>query len=169
MKDTSAMKCRYYVNPYKFACGLATSVFCAIIGTVQALRHDPISALVFFLIALVFLYTVFLSASIIILDEDGVSCSFLGFSRRCLSWSDIAEVGVLGTKVFNRSNPNKTGEMYIYFSTKPLTDDECFRLGLKWPPHDMIYLLYTKERLQQVQLRWSSFIRTYNTGKLHIE
>lgn len=163
------MSQRYYVNPYKFAAGLGTFLVCGVLSAVMVYIHELLSALIFGIIAVIFLFPAIIYGSIITVDEKGARCTFLGILRREISWSQVKETGVIGTKVFNKSNKDKTGDMYLYFSPKELTDNERFELGMKWPPRDMIFLLYTKERTTWVQSMWSNKIHTYNTGKLHIE
>ena len=163
------MSKRFFANPYKFAVGLGTVLVCGTISGAMLYIREPLSALIFGILALIFVFPVFVYGSTVTIDEEGVYCSFLGIARKKILWSQVKETGVIGTTVFNKSNPDKTGDMYLYFSPKELNDAERFNLGMKWPPKDLIFLLYTKERTAWVQSMWSNKIHTYNTGKLHIE
>lgn len=160
---------RYFVNPYKFAAGLGTFLVCAVLSAAMVYIHELISAFVFGIIALIFLYPAVIYGSVITIDSEGASCTFLGIPRKKITWDQVKEAGVIGTKVFNKSNQDKTGDMYLYFSPKELNDEERFALAMKWPPKDMVFLLHTRERTIWVQSVWSNKIHTYNTGKLHIE
>ena len=116
--------------------------------------------------AVLFIFVAFLYGSTITLDAKGLSRSFFGIPICSVSWSEIAEVGVIGLKVFNNNDTKRTGTRYIYFSPLPLDKDSRFRLALEWPPRDMLYLYYSKERAAAVQSLWNRTIETYNAGNL---
>ena len=110
--------------------------------------HNWLALVLFSLFAAVFVVICVLYGSTLILDEQGLSLRFFGLPLRAMRWSEIAEVGVVGLKVFNNNDAKRTGTRYIYFSPRPLDKDARFRLALEWPPRDMLYLCYSKERLQ---------------------
>lgn len=162
------MKKQYYADPNKFAAGIATFLVCAILSATMLSIRYFIPGFVFFLIALLFLSVSVLYGAVVSIDQEGITRSFFGLFPKRFLWREITEIGVIGTKVLNRADPDKTGTLYLYFSPEALDDEKRFALGLAWPPKDLIYLLYNKERMDCVQLQWAGKIHTFNTGNLHI-
>ena len=99
------------------------------------------------------------------LDDSGLSKTLFGIKLQHFSWTDIAEVGVAGTRVFNQNNPKRAGSLYLYFSPKALSEEERFDLMLRWPPSKSTpYMIFDKQRLTAVQLLWGKKIEKYNAG-----
>lgn len=159
------MKTRFYVDPYKFAVALATIVVCVLLCLWNVLRGQ-IMGFLFLIPAAPFVYVALLYGTQLEVTPDSISAIRFGKTVRTVPWSNIAEMGVVGTKVFNRSNPDKTGNLYIYFSGQLLDEDARFQLALRWPPKEQLYMLYTKERMDSVRPLWFGKVQTYNTGKL---
>lgn len=158
------MKHRYFIHPLKFGVALCTVAACAVLAMAAASAGSWIPAALFGAAAALFLFVSVLYGSTLTLDEKGLSRSFFGIPMHRMPWTEIAEVGVVGLKVFNNNDPKRTGTRYIYFSPHTLDKDGRFRLALEWPPRDMLYLCYTKERATAVQSLWNSTIQTYNAG-----
>lgn len=137
---------------------------CVFLALLSVAMHNWLALVLFSLFAAVFVVVCVLYGSTLILDEQGLSLRFFGLPLRAMRWSEIAEVGVVGLKVFNNNDARRTGTRYIYFSPRPLDKDARFRLALEWPPRDMLYLCYSKERLQAVQSLQSVAIETFNAG-----
>ena len=159
------MNKRYFVDPYKLGISIGTIAVCLLLCLYNVFRVQFLGFL-FLLPALPFLYIAVLYGSILEVDTEGVRCIRLGRTIRTMPWTEIAELGVVGTKVFNRGNPDKTGELYIYFSLVQMEEQERFRMALQWPPREQLYLLYTKERMDFIRPLWFDEVRIYNTGKL---
>lgn len=163
-QEGSATKHQYLIHPFKFGVALCTVAVCAFLAFLAAAAGNWIAAVLFGAAAALFVFVAVLYGSTLTLDDGGLSRSFFGIPMRSIPWSDIAEVGVVGLKVFNNNDPNRPGTRYIYFSPRTLDKDSRFRLALEWPPRNMLYLCYTKERFTAVQALWNSTIETYNAG-----
>ena len=162
------MEQKFMVNKFKCAASAASAAaFILLAGAVLSI-HRPGSALIFLLLGLVFAWIGLEAGSFLCLNEEGVSLQLFGKTRRHMSWDQIKEVGVAGTKVFNRSHPEKAGSIYIYFSPAEMTEDERFQMMLRWPSHSCLYMIYNEERFNAVQSRWNSHIETYNVGDLRL-
>ena len=155
---------KYCVSPFKFAVAAATCIISLLLTAVQLYLQEWAATALFLIIALLFLAVAVINGSVITISPSGISRSFAFISLSRQSWSDIAEVGVIGTKVFNNKDSKRTGTRYIYFSNACLDDEGRFQLALKWPPKGMMYLQYTKERLESVQLLWEKKVESYNAG-----
>ena len=158
------MKRQYCVSPFKLAVSICTSLFSFLMAGVQIFLREWPAVILFFSVAVIFFAVAAANGSLIVLSPEGIQKKLAFLTLATLDWSDIKEVGVIGTKVFNGNHPSRTGTRYIYLSTAAFTDQERFRLALAWPPRNMIYLQYSKERLETVQLLWEGKIDTYNAG-----
>jgi len=160
-------KNRFIVDPYKTAIALATSIGCIALGIAVATIGRYVSMAVFFAIAALFLWVLYINGSTVTLLDDGVELAFLGHRRKFFKWEDIQEVGCAGTKIIRQKDKNDVGSCNIYFSETAMDDDERHQMLFKWPPKDKIYMLYIAERLEAVQYAWSGRIIFYNSGKVH--
>lgn len=161
------MKCdKFFVDPTKFLISLITSILSILIAVCQVIINRPGSAVIFFIIALLFILLSITYGTRISITEAGISSSIFGKVKKSISWDKIEEVNVAGTHLFNLGNKNNPGTIYIIFSEEKLSDDQLFAVLLRWPPKKRIYLKYTKERLDMIQFYWSNKIRSYNIGKL---
>lgn len=165
-QEVFTTKHQYLIHPLKFGVALCTIVVCILFAVSAALAGNWIPAALFGAVAVVFAFIAVLYGSTLTLDQQGLSRSFFGIPMHRIPWSDIAEVGVVGLKVFNNNDSKRTGTRYIYFSPQPLDKDERFRLALEWPPRNMLYLCYTKDRAVTVQSLWDRTIQTYNAGNI---
>ena len=164
MRDPMNLKC--HVHTPKFIISLITFILLFVVGISLLTINRYFSATLFLLLGLVFSIIAILSGSSIHVSDTGIRQTFLGLTLRSLNWNEISEIGVVGTKVFNKKNPERTGTLYIYFSKVKLTKEERFKMILKWPPFHQIYLQYTETRFHAVQGFWNSHIETYNIGNL---
>lgn len=158
------MKNRYLVHTFKFVVALATCILCLVLAGVMVYLREWIALPILALIFVIFAYVTVLYGSVVSVDEKGVHLTFLGISRRSVPWSDIREVGIVGVKVFNNNEPKLTGSRYIYFSPRTMDDAARFKLALEWPPKDMLYVSYARQRVEEIQLLWTGPIETYNAG-----
>lgn len=160
------MEQRFIVNPFKAIASALSCLGLLTIGASMAAIHRWGSTAVFFLIALVFFIIAVQSGAVVRITGSGVRKSILGVKTAELAWTDVAEVGVIGTKVFNQHHPERTGGLYIYLSKAAMTEEERFAMALRWPPADKIYLTYDAKRLNAITLLWDHKIQSYNTGNL---
>lgn len=156
---------KYLVYPLQFAVCLVTILICSILGICEIIINRPVSAIIFFAIAFLFLIVSFSSGAIITINESGIHRFILGKCTKSLTWNSISEIGVAGSKVLNQKNKNHTGTLYIYISEQRMTEEELFQMMLRWPSKKL-FLQYTKTRMDSIQLYWSDKIATYNTGNL---
>jgi hypothetical protein len=160
------MKYNYMVHTLKFVVSLLLFILFAAVCICLFVLGRPFSATVFAILAFIFIVVSLLSGSVISIDATGICHRTCGITVKSLQWENIAEVGVIGTKVFNKHHPSKTGTIYIYFSETPMTDQERFAMMLKWPPLRKIYMCYTSKRFSSVQTLWDNKIIIYNIGNL---
>lgn len=160
------MKRSFVVHPIKLTVSLFTSAVTLILSISAMTTKNIVAAVIFMAIALVFLGTCLVFGSVLTIDRDGVRRSFLGLTLRTLSWQEVAEIGVAGTKVLKKADSDRTGELYIYFSPVPLDDQARFEMMLKWPPQEQIFMYYTAARARAVMECTEKGIETYNAGKL---
>ena len=160
------MERKYCVDPLKCVISAITAACFALIGGCLLDLGRWVSAAVFLALAAVFCGLAAANGATIHIDSTHIWRTVLGVKTRGICWNDVAEVVVTGTKVFNQRHPERTGNLYIYFSPQPLTDEERFGIMLKWPPEGKIYLLYNAKRILEIQTIWSSKIQTFNAGNI---
>ena len=162
------MKKTYMIYPFKFIVSLVTFLFSTILAvTLFSISRLP-SAVVFTVIAILFLAVAILYGSKITLDDTGLTCTFLLINRRHVDWNEIAEVGIVGSKVFRNDDRKDVGTLYLYFSPVTLTEQERFELVLHWPPFDKLFLKYSPNRLEAIQQYWSGNIVFYHAGDVFL-
>lgn len=158
------MKNTYMIYPFKFCISVATSLTSFLLAISMLLINRLGSFLLFLIIAIVFLAVALINGSKLTIDDKGVRRTLFGKTLYQYSWEEIAEVGVIGTKVFRNDDKKDVGSRHLYFSREVLTDEERFRMVLQWPPRNKLYMLYNTERLSAVQSYWSGKIETYKAG-----
>ncbi|MCQ2557840.1 MAG: hypothetical protein MJ135_01860 [Oscillospiraceae bacterium] len=159
------MKNEFYVNKVRaIVCAIgsvATLVPCITCLWYGELFGTAVLAIGF----LWFFVQVLFSGAKVKVDEKGVTKSLLGKELMHQSWSEIGEVGAVGLKVFQKDvREVRPGTIYMYFSPEKLNNQKRFELALKFPPKNMIYMRYDKERDKVVQSIWPDRIIGYNTG-----
>lgn len=159
-------KKRYHADTFKYGVALATCGVSLLIGLLALQFHAWITAILFLACAGCFGWIAFRYGTVVHIDIDGLRCTFWGREYRKMDWSEIAEVGVVGLKVFNNNDPKHTGTRYFYFSPEPLDKDRRFRLVLEWPPKKMIILHFSPDSLHAVQMEWGGKIETFNAGDI---
>ncbi|MDF2510749.1 MAG: hypothetical protein K0S04_615 [Herbinix sp.] len=162
------MKKKYRIDTLKASVSTATVLFCFTIFVSLIIIHRFGSAAVFFLIGLIFIRPMLIYGTTISVEASGIRSFFLWKTLKFLSWEEITEVGVAGTRIFHKKDTKKTGTLYIYISKVALTDEDRFNMMLNFPPKDIIFLTYSKQRLDAIQMLFSNKIQTYNAGDLHI-
>lgn len=166
MKGELYMKQSYLVNPIKcFIASLTALTFLILSVTMVALVR-PFSSAVFAALSIIFIAVALQNGSRIYINEQGVQKFLLGRKIRGFMWEEISELGICGTKVFHKNHPERAGTLYIYASKQALSDEERFHMILKWPPKNQIYMTYTPQKLQMMQLLSCQKIHMYNTGDL---
>lgn len=157
------MKKSFLVYVTKMLAGLGTFAVSAILGGTYAYTGKFLEAAIFWIIAIVFGLIGLNYSCLITIDETGVRKSIFGKTLRFLPWSQIQEVGIVGTKVFGGSE-DQTGTRFLYFSPVTMTEEERFNMVLKWPPKEQIYLEYGREQLELVRMLYYGTIETYRAG-----
>lgn len=165
MKKTTL---RTVVNPLKAALALATVLFFAFYSIFYLIRALWLEATVFLVIAVLFLPVVYLNSSVVVVSPNEVCLKFLRYTRMQLSWSQIQEIGVLGNRVFRRSNSKHSGTIYIYFSPWKMSDQERFNLAVKKAPKEIIFTVYSEKKISFIQNLWSTPLTLYNVGNLEL-
>lgn len=156
---------KFMINPFKCYAAIASSFLFTALAFSMLPTERWFSVIIFSLLALIFAYIGLNAGCILHLDDSGLCKTLFGFKLQTIPWSDIKEVGVAGTKVFNCNNPERTGSLYLYFSPKVLSENERFDLMLRWPPSkNTLYMIFNKKRLVTVQLLWGKNIQTFNIG-----
>lgn len=161
------MKKTYLVDTFKAVVSIATVLFSLTIVFSLIIIHRLGSAAVFLLVGLLFLKPMLTYAASVCVDQTGIRCFLPWKTLKTFTWDEIGEVGVAGTKLFTGKNSKNTGALYIYVSKTAFTDEDRFDMMLHWPPKDLIYLTYSKQRLDEIQMRFSNKIQTYNAGDIH--
>jgi len=159
-------KYSFCAHTSKFIIALTTAVASAFFAVLMLTLREYVGTLLFLLIAVLFAAVSVLYGTTVTLDKAGVSRSFGPFHKKELFWNDIVEVGVVGVKIFNNNDPKHTGSRYIYFSLHPLDEAARFKLAMEWPPRKMLYMAYSKKRMQAVQFLWNRPIESYNAGDI---
>jgi len=152
----------------------AFAVFFVILA-IAMLTVGKMDFALFFLVFILFFGAIAVFyGSLVTLTKEGVTQRILFIPVRRLSWDEVQEFGVLGSrppfksKVSISRRFNKPGTLYFYVSPKKMTDDERFDLVLKWPPFHICFFRYSQKRFEQVQFMADREIRTYNTGALSL-
>ena len=127
------------------------------------------SAAIFFLLAAIIIVSTTYYGSVISVNSQGITRTTCFFIKKTKLWSEIAEIGVCGTKVFNSHNKKRTGTIYFYTSSRKMSDDDCFQMLLHWPPKGEFVFKYDPDALAAVQYYYESKIKMYNTGNLILE
>lgn len=156
---------KFMINPFKcFAAVTSSLLFLSLAFSMISTRRW-FSICVFLLLSLIFGYISLTAGCILHLDDSGLYKTLFGLKLQYFAWTDIAEVGIAGTKVFHQKNSNHTGSIYLYFSPKSLSEDERFDLMLRWPPSkNTPYMIFNKKRFTAVQLLWGKEIQKFNIG-----
>lgn len=154
----------FFIDPVRGAVSLATLVFLALIAILLAAIAEYLAAAVFMGVGLLFLPSVRQYGSVVRFEERGVSVAFLGRTRLSISWEEIAEVGVAGSRLFGRDTKKRPGTLYLYLSPVSMTEDERFQMMFRFPPKDKIALVFTDKAHNALRLYWSGEIHTYNAG-----
>lgn len=116
---------------------------------------------------LVYLGIAAMYGAVVHIGPEGVSRKMLLLPREHHSWEELQEVGVFGSKVLKQEGSSRVGTLYLYFSTKAMTDQERFDMVLKWPIRQ-IHFVFSQRSLGLVQYYWTKKIDTFNTGDLRI-
>lgn len=162
------MRNDFCIHPLRLVISGATVLTSVVLGITAIIIGEPVAAALLFLIALLFLWQAFIYGPWVSITPEGVRKHIFGHTLKFQSWDEIQEVGVIGTKVFNKLTPEKTGYLYIYFSPKKMTQQDRFQLALNFPPKDMIFLIHSQEREDMVQAFQSTRLVGYNTGSLKL-
>ena len=100
------------------------------------------------------------------LNETGIQKTFLFFNLWFIPSSDIAEVGVIGTRVFC-PKPDKTGMRYIYFSEEKLDEDSRFKLCFRMAAQDVCHIFRTQRSACPMFSFYGLTIASYQAGDLY--
>ena len=165
MKETRIM-----ADPLKFYAALATSVVLVFLVLKSFELGHFISGAFFVLLLLAFVCIMYLYGAVLHMSQDGVRREFLFIPILTVTWDQIREIGVVGTKVFNGTGKKKkTGRRYIYISPEELTGEERFKMALEWPPRNgVLYCIYSRANVDAIQFFWSKPIAAYNAGDIFV-
>lgn len=162
------MKNKFRIDNFKAGVSIATLLFCSLISVSQIIIHRFGSAAVFFLVGLIFIKPILTYGATISVDQSGIRCHFLSKTLKNFTWDEVAEVGVAGTRIFAKKASKNPGTIYLYISKSTMTDEDRFDMMLNWPKKDIIFLTYSKQRLDAIQMRFSNKIQTYNAGDIRL-
>lgn len=168
LENPDKIRSDFCIHPERFAVCVFTVLASLILGITFLTLKNWLGACVMFTIGALFVWQGYVYGPWVSITCEGIRKHIFGWTLKQVRWDEIKEVGVVGTKVFNKLTPDKTGPMYIYFSPKEMTTEERFRLALNFPPKDMLFLFHNKEREDLVQNLWSTKLIGYNTGKLNL-
>ena len=158
----------YLTDPLKSAASGITAAFCLAVVIAAVSMEEFIAAGVFAAITMLFGYIFVKSCRLMRISKEGIETSFFGLGWKRLTWKQIGELGCCGMKVFKDSKSKRSGTLYIYFSEKPLTDEERFDMVLKWPRPDIPHLSYSRKRLDFIQYQWDDEIVFYNADRARL-
>lgn len=168
LENPEKIRTDFCIHPERFIICVCTVLASLILGiTYLVLKNWP-GVLVMLVICGLFLWQGWIYGPWVSITCDGIRKHIFGWTLASVRWDELKEVGVVGTKVFNKLNSDKTGPMYIYFSPKEMTTEERFQLALNFPPKHMLFLLHNQEREDLVQALWNTKLIGYNTGKLNL-
>lgn len=157
---------KYMADPVKFTIYGGASLLLLVCGIAGLIYKAWLFAVIFLAAAIGFVGYTLEYGMTLELSKEGIRKRILpGAKGKTYPFSEIREVGVVGTNPFNPTpdKGDKTGVIYIYFSPKPL--DETQRRALVYSmPRDMCFMRYTEQRLKAVQSCWDNQIIQYNTG-----
>lgn len=160
---------KYIVHMPKFTVSAICCIVFAGIGGFCFFPGKWREGIVFAAFAVIYGVIAVMTGSSLYIGGKYLEQRFLGIRIRSLAWQDVKEVGVVGTKVFNKGNPDKTGSLYIYFSPAVMDDDERFQMCVRWPPKKAMYMQYTHKRITAVQSLWDKPLELFNVGSLEIQ
>lgn len=157
------------VNVRTFLAAFFTVILLGSCAIYDLLLGNYAATLVFALLCIPFVKIALQDGSVVKISKAGVELYCPGHKSRRLHAENIAEIGVVGLKVFHGSGKKKRyGTKYIYFSPQKLSDDECLSMCLNWPPRDKIYMRYSFERIQEVQSIFARELHIYNADDIEI-
>ena len=168
-------KVTFIAEPVLMALYGAFSVLFCILA-VSMLTVGKTDFALFFLVFILFFgaITAFYG-SLVTVTREGFTQRFLFIPVRRLTWDEVKELGVLGSrptfrsKAAEKSKRNKRpGILYFYVSPKELTEDERFDLVLKWPPFHLCFFRYSQKRFEVLQFMADRPMIEYNTGALSL-
>ena len=142
---------------------LSICLFC-LLSVLALLDVEYVMAAVFLFLSGIFIWYFLSIAAIVRISAEGVERKSLLSGSLIVTWDDLKQVGILGTRAFPRSRMNRGGVKYIYFSRDVLNEEDLFRLILKWPSRDVPYVPYRRRNIDTVSLLWKGDIERYNTG-----
>jgi len=155
---------RFLVNKTQAILSAVIILFFGSYGLFYLLNKMWPEALFFLFIFVLFDVVFFKSASIIKVDPENITLSFLGKAYRHISWSDVKEIGLIMEHRYHHKK--RGGEKYIYFSPHKMTASERYKMILNWPPKKMLSMEYSEKRLEYVMTIWGKELKAYNVEEL---
>lgn len=155
-----------FKDPAKAVFSFTIAVFFISYGVFFCAQELYPGAIVFVLLGLLFLAVAVNSATVVLISRKGVECVPVFGRKKSLEWSEIREVGILGTSFLFKENKGKRNRKYIYFSSEKLDEDLRFKLMAAWPSSKVPYITFSKKHFEEVQLLWQKEILFYNVGNL---
>ncbi|MBR1919848.1 MAG: hypothetical protein IJ831_09520 [Spirochaetales bacterium] len=165
----SRRKSSYILDPFKFGVSILTAAASLVICVTMIVISRPIETAVFLIIAAIFLREASINMNRIYITDEGARMDdFRGRTLLFFRWDEIEEIGVAGSKVFPKSDKGKRGTLYIYISRNELTDQERFEMMFKFPPRNIITMVYDRDRLDAIQIRYTPKLKKFNTGSAEL-
>lgn len=128
---------------------------------------SPAAAAACLIFSSIYLLGAVLNGAAVQIGPEGISRRILWFTPKCYYWDQLEEIGVFGTKLFHRQNSDKVGTLYMYASTEAMTEEQRFRMVLRWPPKQ-IYFAFNASHLELIRCFWTKDIVGYNVGELRL-
>ncbi|MCC8121406.1 MAG: hypothetical protein LIO42_05405 [Oscillospiraceae bacterium] len=157
----------FTVNAWKSILGAACCTLFVLLGIGFVVSSLWILAVLCFLLGAVYGWVFLQNACRIQLGEETVERRLFGRPLKCLTWTQVGEVGVVGLKLFG-PNKKRVGTRYIYFAPEKMTEEQRFNMCLKWPPKEGVYMRFSPQRLQAVKERWKIPLAQCNAGEIEI-
>ena len=165
LKGQAMKKRSWFLDPLKLCVAAVVAAGASILAVVEFIIGETAMGVILLCVALLFVGVALYEGQTITIDENGVRRCLLGKENLCWRWEDIREIGVAGAKALGGSKHHH-GTLYIYFSQEHMREEDRMRMMLRQPVKDKILLQYTRQRMDAVQMYWSSTVETWNAGDL---
>lgn len=152
---------RCIINKTKAVLSCIITGFFGIFGIFYITHGMWIEAVVFLAFSLIFGLVFRENASVLTIDRQNVTLSFMRKQRRQMSWDDIKELGLINENITSRGKAGK-GHRYIYLSPYEMTDSQRFTMVIHWPPKDILYIEYGEKQLEFIMTLYGNELRTCN-------
>lgn len=157
-----------FVDKIKFTIASITAIVFLLLSILFFLMRLWILAVIALAGMVLYVFITAKNGSRVHVTNESLEVRLLWNTLQSVSWNEIREVGVCGTKVLKPAGSKWSGAKYIYFSKEKMDDDDRFDMCLKWPSKDMIYFRFNYKRIKKIVRIWGPDIVLYNTGPIDI-